>query len=82
MKLSTAKIIPPARLLAALAAEGVSREHGARTIEKLVAEHAIEPLVTPTGRKLLSFEEAQIVSDAFRGPSTSFRRPASKRDYR
>ncbi len=65
MDLATAKMIPKSRLLATLAAIVVSKEHGTRTIEKLESDRKISPLHTPTGRELLSFEDAQTVLNAF-----------------
>jgi len=65
MDLSTAKLIPRSRLLATLAGFGISKEYGAKTIERLTAEKRIAPLHTPTGRELLSFQDAQAVMAVF-----------------
>jgi ribosomal protein S25 len=56
-----AKIVPDLRLFTAL---NVSREHGRKRLRELEEQGVVDPLRTPTGRTLLSFEEAERLSAA------------------
>ena len=62
MDIRTVKIVPDLRIFEAVS---VSREKGRQTIRNLVEAGAINPKRTPTGRCLLSFEDAERLADAF-----------------
>ena len=53
------KIVPDLRVVEAVR---VSRDRGRRRIKDLTDQGLIEPLRTPTGRCLLSFEEAETLA--------------------
>ena len=57
----TLKIVPDLRVFEAVR---VSRDLGRRRIKDLTDQGRIEPLRTPTGRCLLSFEEVETLADA------------------
>ena len=61
MEISKKKIVPDLRLFEALS---ISRDKGRKRILELVAEGAIDPKRTPTGRCLLSFEDAETLARA------------------
>ena len=61
MDIRNEKIIPDIRLFEALR---VSREHGRSRIRDLKSEGVIDPKRTPTGRCLLSFEDAERLANA------------------
>jgi hypothetical protein len=61
MEIREAKIVPDLRVYAV---HNVSKEHGRRRLMALQAEGVIQPLKTPTGRTLLSFEEAERLASA------------------
>lgn len=56
MNIRQAKIVPDLRLFSAL---NVSREHGRKRLGELEEKGVVSPLRTPTGRTLLSFEDAE-----------------------
>lgn len=56
MNIRQAKIVPDLRVFAAA---NVSKERGRRRLSELQQEGLVQPLRTPTGRTLLSFEEAE-----------------------
>ena len=57
----TVKIVPDLRIFEAT---NVSRETGRKRIKDLAAQGIIEPKRTPTGRCLLSFEDAERLANA------------------
>ena len=57
----TLKIVPDLRVFEAVR---VSRDHGRKRIKDLTAQGLIDPLRTPTGRCLLSFEDAERLANA------------------
>ena len=57
----TLKIVPDLRVFEAVR---VSRDLGRRRIKDLTEIGLIDPLKTPTGRCLLSFEEAETLANA------------------
>ena len=61
MNIKTAKIVPDLRLFQTA---NVSKESGRKRMEELAKEGAISPLRTPTGRCLLSFEDAERLANA------------------
>lgn len=61
MDIREAKIVPDLRVFTAL---NISREHGRKRLKELEKQGIIDPLRTPTGRTLLSFEEAERLSAA------------------
>ena len=61
MNIRKLKIVPDLRIFEATS---VSRDHGRKRIKDLVAEGVIDPKRTPTGRCLLSFEDAERLANA------------------
>jgi len=61
MDIREAKIVPDLRLFEAV---NVSRETGRERIRDLIALGEISPKRTPTGRCLLSFEDAERLANA------------------
>ncbi|MCB1685953.1 MAG: hypothetical protein KDI31_15770 [Pseudomonadales bacterium] len=61
MNIRTAKIVPDLRVYAL---SNVSKEHGRRRLTELQAQGIVQPLRTPTGRTLLSFEDAERLAAA------------------
>ncbi len=61
MDIKSEKIIPDLRVYEAAR---VSRERGRVCLKSLETKGAIAPLHTPTGRCLLSIEEAELLADA------------------
>lgn len=61
MDIREAKIVPDLRVYAI---RNVSKEHGRKRLTELSAQGAVQPLRTPTGRTLLSFEEAERLAAA------------------
>ena len=62
MVIRDAKIVPDLRLFQA---QGVSKEWGRKVMAELVEKGEISPLKTPTGRWLLSFEDAERLAHEF-----------------
>ena len=56
MEIRNAKIVPDLRLFQA---QSVSKEWGRKVMAQLADKGEISPLRTPTGRCLLSFEDAE-----------------------
>jgi hypothetical protein len=56
-----AKIVPDLRVFTA---RNVSLEHGRKRLRELQEQGLVDPLRTPTGRTLLSFEDAERLSAA------------------
>lgn len=56
MEIRTAKIVPDLRVFQA---QGVSKEFGRKVMLELADKGEIQPHRTPTGRCLLSFEDAE-----------------------
>ena len=61
MNIRKMKIVPDLRIFEAMS---VSRDHGRKRIKDLAVEGAIKPKRTPTGRCLLSFEDAERLANA------------------
>jgi hypothetical protein len=61
LDIRTAKIVPDLRVYAV---RNVSKEHGRRRLAELQEKAIVQPLRTPTGRTLLSFEEAERLAAA------------------
>ncbi len=61
MQIREAKIVPDLRIFEAAS---VSRETGRKRIKDLVAQGVIDPKRTPTGRCLLSFDDAERLAAA------------------
>ena len=59
MNIMNAKIVPDLRVFEVMR---VSRDHGRKRLKALITKGEIEPLKTPTGRFLLSFEEAKTLA--------------------
>ncbi len=57
------RIIPIVSDLRIIEAAHVSRERGRSRIKEMERQGLIKPLRTPTGRTLLSFEDAEIVAE-------------------
>ena len=56
VEIRDAKIVPDLRLFQA---QGISKEWGRKVMAELVEKGEISPLMTPTGRCLLSFTDAE-----------------------
>ena len=61
MNIKSEKIVPDLRLFEAV---GVSHERGRKRIGELEAQGVIHPKRTPTGRCLLSLEDAERLANA------------------
>ena len=61
MNIRNAKIVPDLRVFGAA---NVSKEHGRKRMKALQDEGRIDPLLTPTGRYLLSFTDTETLVDA------------------
>ncbi len=61
MNIRNVKIVPDLRVFEAAS---VSREHGRKRLHALASRGVIEPKRTPTGRCLLSFEDAERLANA------------------
>lgn len=61
MNIRAAKIVPDLRVFEA---RRVSREHGRKRLRELAEAGVIAPERTPTGRCLLSFEDAERLAKA------------------
>ncbi len=77
MDISDVKIVQDTTLFGAY---GVSVKCGRKAVDALEAEGLVSPLLTPTGRRILSFREAEAVmnslsasADARRGAMVSGR---------
>jgi hypothetical protein len=61
LSIRQAKIVPDLRVYST---ENVSREHGRKRLKELQEQGLVKPLRTPTGRTLLSFEDAERLAAA------------------
>lgn len=61
MNIREAKLIHDLRVFVVA---NVSREHGRKRLSDLERAGKIKPLRTPTGRTLLSFDEAEVLSNS------------------
>jgi len=61
MNICDAKIVPDTRIYPL---RSVSKEAGRKVMEDLRSRGVIDPMITGTHRRLLSFVEAQILADA------------------
>ncbi|MCH7923106.1 MAG: hypothetical protein IH975_08755 [Nitrospinae bacterium] len=61
MEIIDAKIVPDTRIYPLL---NVSKESGRKVMDELRSRGVIDPRITGTHRRLLSFREAQILADA------------------
>ena len=61
MNIRDAKIVPDTRVYPF---SNVSKEAGRKVMENLASQGVIEPHVTGTGRRLLSFEDAERLANA------------------
>ena len=61
MNIKNAKIVPDLRVFQTI---NVSKEAGRKRMEELSSKGLIEPLRTPTGRCLLSIEDAERLANA------------------
>ena len=61
MSILEAKIVPDTRIYPL---QSISKEAGRKVMEDLRSRGVIDPMITSTNRRLLSFAEAQILADA------------------
>jgi hypothetical protein len=61
MSLRQEKLITDLRVFSV---KNVSRDHGRKRLKELQEQRLIDPLRTPTGRTLLSFDEAERLAAA------------------
>lgn len=61
MNIKTAKIVPDLRIFQTA---NVSKEAGRKRMGQLESQGVIDPLKTPTGRCLLSFEDAERLANS------------------
>jgi len=61
MNIREAKIVPDTRIYPL---RNVSKEAGRKVMERLRARGVIDPMITGTHRRLLSFAEAEILANA------------------
>ena len=62
MDISDVKIVQDTNLFGAC---GVSVKCGRKAVKALESEGLVSPLRTPTGRRILSFREAEVVMNSF-----------------
>ncbi len=70
MDISDVKIVPDTNLFGAV---GVSVKWGRKIVKDLESEGLVSPLRTPTGRRILSFREAETVMNSVSELSASRR---------